>query len=275
MSEHGYFAVDRRLFDHPIFANEPFTEREAWLWLIKEAAWRPYRVRRSRRLFDLDRGQLVHALRFMAVRWRWSEPRVRRFLSKLQTDAMLTLQPTRDATLITICNYDEHQPGRLTDVTTANEENEPTGDALATHSRRKPEALKHLNIKTEKKGKPDAGVPQKELEAVLDSERAQAVVDHRRKLRKPLTARAAKLLAASFAKTTDPNASADAMIANGWQGFDPSWLANRQPRANGPPNGLGNGDVFDKWIQEGSGGESGQNSSHDDAQLVSAAGGKH
>ncbi len=38
MSERGVFAVDRGIWDHPMFACEPFTEREAWQWLIAEAA---------------------------------------------------------------------------------------------------------------------------------------------------------------------------------------------------------------------------------------------
>ena len=75
-----------------------------------------------------------------------------------------------------------------------------------------------------------------ELEAVLDSERAAAVIDHRKGLRKPLTAHAAKLLAGKLAKTGDANAAADAMIANGWQGFEPGWLDSRgTTQGRGPP----------------------------------------
>lgn len=66
-----------------------------------------------------------------------------------------------------------------------------------------------------------------ELETVLDAERSEAVIEHRQRIRKPLTAHAAKLLAGKFAQCPDPNAAADAMIANGWQGFDPQWLTNR------------------------------------------------
>jgi len=80
--------------------------------------------------------------------------------------------------------------------------------------------------------------PRDALAAVLDAERAQAVVDHRQRIRKPLTAHAAKLLAGKFAKVPDPNGAADAMIANGWQGFEPEWLEDRtapQRRATAPP----------------------------------------
>jgi len=80
--------------------------------------------------------------------------------------------------------------------------------------------------------------PRKALETVLDAERASAVIDHRKRLGKPLTAHAAKLLADKLAQWPDPNFAADEMISNGWQGFKPEWLESRQSpqhRATAPP----------------------------------------
>lgn len=76
--------------------------------------------------------------------------------------------------------------------------------------------------------------PRDELSDVLDADRAAAVIDHRQRIRKPLTEHAAKLLAGKFRKCADPNAAADAMIANGWQGFEPEWLERRQQSARQP-----------------------------------------
>src|SRR5690606_30306573 len=61
----------------------------------------------------------------------------------------------------------------------------------------------------------------------------QAVLEHRQRIRKPLTARAARLLAQMLAKAPDPNGAADEMVANGWQGFEVDWLdrRNRSPPA--------------------------------------------
>jgi hypothetical protein len=75
------------------------------------------------------------------------------------------------------------------------------------------------------------GSPFEALSAVLSPETASAVVEHRQRMRKPLTAYAAKMLAAKFAACPDPNAAADAMIANGWQGFDQAWMQ----RGHSPP----------------------------------------
>lgn len=86
--------------------------------------------------------------------------------------------------------------------------------------------------KKEPKGS-QKGSPFEALSAVLRVETARAVVEHRQRIRKPLTAHAAELLARKFAQCPDPNAAADAMVVNGWQGFDPSWL--NRPNARGSP----------------------------------------
>ncbi|QRY68182.1 hypothetical protein JVX98_28245 [Ensifer sp. PDNC004] len=75
---------------------------------------------------------------------------------------------------------------------------------------------------------PPQGSVLAELMTVLDRDHAQAVIDHRIAMRRRLTPHAAKLLARRFALMPNPNAAADAMIGNGWQGFEPEWLENRK-----------------------------------------------
>ena len=75
---------------------------------------------------------------------------------------------------------------------------------------------------------PEKSPVQSELMKVLDENHAKAVIDHRKALKKPLTVRAAQLLAKQFAKCSSPNEAADAMIENCWQGFKPEWLLNKQ-----------------------------------------------
>jgi len=143
----GVFAVDRGVFSHPMFAPEPYTEREAWLWLVSAAAWKPMRVRVGRGApVDLQRGQCAFAGRFMATKWKWPEARVRRFLNRLTSDAMVSIQTTRQSTHITICNYDKYAFGRRGNDAPIDAQIE----AKSTHERRKEEELKEDN-KEEKK----------------------------------------------------------------------------------------------------------------------------
>lgn len=77
---------------------------------------------------------------------------------------------------------------------------------------------------------PKGGIsPQAELLTVLDVDRAKAVIEHRQRLRKPLTPRAAHLLAEKFGRTINPNAAADLMVEKGWQSIEPDWCRDLKP----------------------------------------------
>jgi hypothetical protein len=123
-----------------MFAPEPFTEREAWLWILSSAAWSDKRVRVGKSVYDLQRGQLAFSTRFMASRWKWDHSRVSRFLKRLKTDTMIDTLATREATQITICNYNQYQFGRNTDETPNDTQNE----TATKHQRHKEEESNNL-----------------------------------------------------------------------------------------------------------------------------------
>lgn len=109
MSDFGTFHVDRGLFDHPFFAPEPFTEREAWAWMCGRAARADGERRVGNLRIQLKRGQLAHSIRFLAKRWDWSHSRVQRFLARLVTESMIESVTESQVTCVTICNYDKYQ----------------------------------------------------------------------------------------------------------------------------------------------------------------------
>ena len=77
-----------------------------------------------------------------------------------------------------------------------------------------------------KKPKPDDREVLEILETCLSAETARDLVAHRKAKKSPMTAGAAKALAKSFVAFGDPEAAAAAMMANGWQGFNPEWMHN-------------------------------------------------
>lgn len=90
-----------------------------------------------------------------------------------------------------------------------------------------------------------------ELEAVLSPELAADVVHHRKKLKKPLSLRAAKGLSGKFAKCRDgPEAAAEAMIVNGWQGFEPEWIENGKRNSNNGSDPAGKRDALRDLLDE-------------------------
>ena len=103
----------------------------------------------------------------------------------------------------------------------------------------------------EKKGEERVGAkapfetPSEILESVLSAEIAVGVIEHRRKMRKPLTVMAAKGLAREFSETSDPNLAARTMVEQGWQGFRRDWF-DRITTQKGQGNGQsGKRTIFD------------------------------
>lgn len=103
------FSISRGIWDDPQFPDEPFSEREAWMWLIGKAMWKARKFRVGRHVFDLKRGQYAAATRGLAEVWGWKHGKVRRFLDKITADGNIGTLATHGATIITICNYDSYQ----------------------------------------------------------------------------------------------------------------------------------------------------------------------
>lgn len=142
----GYIAVPRSLLsDTQAFANEPYTELQAFLSMVADAAWRPRKLRLRRGAVDLERGQTLASSRYLAERWQWPEPRVRRFIDRLsgrraidaqndavndaQIDALIDAQPTPNGTIITIRNYDAFQKDGKTDKANHGAQSDAQSDA--------------------------------------------------------------------------------------------------------------------------------------------------
>lgn len=131
----GFITIERKLWDHPLFKPEPMTEREAWMWMIAQAAWSGTRHRVGNELVEVPRGSFMATLREMQSVFMWkSDKRVRTFLKMLEAEGMIgrTTVGSRNApkTHVTICKYEEYQTrGR-------------TKDAPETHHGRTKDAVK-------------------------------------------------------------------------------------------------------------------------------------
>lgn len=121
MKQHGYIAVSRGVFTHRLFCEEhSFSRREAWLWMIAKAAWRPGVQRVRKASIGVVRGDFAASVRDLAEYWRWSKSSVHRFLISLRRERMImfsrvgTKAGTHLSTtclVITICNYNKFQDG--------------------------------------------------------------------------------------------------------------------------------------------------------------------
>lgn len=105
----GTVNISRDLFDHPAFKDAAFSEREAWLWIIMEAAWKPRQRRVGHLVICIERGQLAVSIRFMAEAWGWTAAKVQRYVERLKKLKMICTKADTGLTVITVCNYDKFQ----------------------------------------------------------------------------------------------------------------------------------------------------------------------
>lgn len=107
--EDGFYLMHRGWQDHPVFRNEEFSRRDAFVWLIEEAAYQDRRVAMPSGEVTLRRGQIGHSIRFMAKAWKWEESRVRRFLQSLAKAKIIDAATAAGQSVVTVCNYDKYQ----------------------------------------------------------------------------------------------------------------------------------------------------------------------
>lgn len=220
MADWGVFAVARDIWDHPVLTSdsEPFSKREAWMWLVSAAAWKPIKIGWRGSVVDLKRGEFCFALTFLAKRWRWAKTNVSRFLARLKTADMITLQnrtDERDDTCVySINNYNKFQVVGLPKRTDVGTESGPIPDRHRTQE----ETFKHSNIQTEKKKEVVAPVA---LPAWMPLETWDSFLGTRKKV----TAHASKLLVSQLEKLKeggdDPKEVLEQSIMNGWKGLFP------------------------------------------------------
>ena len=219
----GFITIERKLWDHPLFKPSEMTEREAWVWMIVQAAWADTRHRVGNELVDVPRGSFMATLREMQSAFMWrTDKRVRTFLKTLEKEGMIgrTVRGAKNApkTHVTICNYDEYQSGGR------------TKDAPKTHERthhgRTTDAVKKQVNKITKEERTSDDVLVTALAEIVGPDISKAFVAHRKELKKPLTVNAINAMAKKLEGHHDPGAVLTDSIANGWQGIFPDKVRN-------------------------------------------------
>lgn len=107
----SFYLMHRGAMEHPLFAGEKFTRYQAWEWLISEASFEPHKIKHPHKMefITVNRGQIPITYSTMRDKWKWSNDKIRSFLTLLVDDAMITLETGRGFSVITICNYNLYQ----------------------------------------------------------------------------------------------------------------------------------------------------------------------
>ena len=104
----AFITLDRKIFNHVLWTeSRAKTKFEAWLDLIQLVSYKNDNKQLiSGQLVRWDRGQFPISRSFLAVRWSWSENKVRSFINLLKNDQMIILNSTGKNTILTLCNYE-------------------------------------------------------------------------------------------------------------------------------------------------------------------------
>lgn len=107
------------IYTHALFDGDKYSRRDAWGWIIANAAWKPHKARHRGKIIPLGRGQLFVGRAFLARAWGWSESQVRVFLEQLEAEKMIVISSTdgRFANVATVTNYGLYQDNPKTDAT--------------------------------------------------------------------------------------------------------------------------------------------------------------
>ena len=109
----GWITIHRKLRNHWIWNDSEYLK--AWIDLLMMANHEARKWNTKTKIIIIKRGEIITSIRKLSERWSWSVGKVRRFLSLLQSDNMVTQIPAHSWTHLSICNYDTYQDSRHSD----------------------------------------------------------------------------------------------------------------------------------------------------------------
>lgn len=224
----GYICLHRGWRDSEVFADEALTEREAWVWLLEKAAWKPC-VRRNAKgeRVEIGRGQFHTSLRTLGEAWGWGKNKVSRYLERLEEHDMIGTVAGQSGCIISICNYSKYQ--------NVGDSQADDGGTVAGQSRDTQEETKPLSshIPTTSRERAQGFA----LPSDIPTEEWAGFEEMRVRIRKPLTdyarRQAVKRLRALSEDGWPPGDVLNHSILNNYQGlFPPKDQANGNRPAN-------------------------------------------
>lgn len=181
-----------------------------WCWCLLKASHKYHKQMVGFQNIEIEPGQFVFGRKKAAEELPLSERQIRTCIKHLEKTENLTIKTTNKFSIITIVNWNSYQCKEAS--------NDQQSDQQTTSKRpasdHKQECKELKEVKTN------------ELPKFIDEKLWQDFREHRKKLRKPMTDRAEKIifgkLETAMSKNHDPNKMIETAIERGWQSvFEP------------------------------------------------------
>lgn len=221
--------MHRGWMENDMFADEPYTEREAWEWLIEHASYdgkQVYNILGEPVILKV--GQLSYAYSYMAKAWNWNKTKVCRFITKIRKWNAIEVENETLQMIITICNYSQYQ-----------------GDVKKSETDMKRKPQQKRNQYNRKEVKEVNNIPPIVPQGVWDR-----FLEMRKKKGKPPTDYACELILNKLTtwkqRGHDPTEILQTSIENGWTTvYEPK--GKRNETSNGHKTA---GDILDETFKE-------------------------
>lgn len=219
MSAPGWIKVHRALLDHWC-ATEP-EALSVWVRLLCEANFESKKSMINGCLIDVERGQLVFGLDAFSKKSGVSVSKLRRIISMLESDGMISRQKTSKYSLISIACYDKYQDD---DRQTAGKSQAKDNQIAA------PKEVKNLRSEEDKKDKQDpAGADIDFSPLRMTTEQVEEVKRIRRENKcGEITQRVVNTLAKEFELAAKKGWGPEDILSEwdlrGWKGFKAEWV---------------------------------------------------
>jgi hypothetical protein len=147
----GWIRLHRGWRESDFFAayrDSPLSEREAWLWIIENCAWKDMERRNHKgEIVLVKRGQMLTSLRSLQTAWLWNKNSIDRFLKRLEKHEMVELKAGQSGCLISIVNYGTYQSDGEQGGTASGQPRDSLGTASG-----QPRDTQEEGIRKDKKG---------------------------------------------------------------------------------------------------------------------------
>jgi len=113
----GWVSISRKLTEHWLWGDKPFTKGQAWIDLILLVNHEDNEFLHGNQITMVKRGSRITSIKKLADRWGWSRKKVFDFLNVLEKEQMLVKNSNTKETLVTIVKYEDYQNSRNTKET--------------------------------------------------------------------------------------------------------------------------------------------------------------
>ena len=132
MSGNGWLRINRKIREHWLWKDKPFSKGQAWIDMLLRASWEDKKELVGNTVIEIHPGQFITSEKTLMADWGWSKEKVRKFMMTLESDHMIDRKPDRKQTTVTIVNWGSFQIPQTTNQTTNQTADRPQTDRKQT-----------------------------------------------------------------------------------------------------------------------------------------------